>query len=217
MAAGRPPTDRVRFSLAGVQEKLALARDPASGAFLLPRHGAPTTWLAKVEPPRGSYRGIVANEALCLEVLRRLGLPVVHAERTIIGGLPVLLIARYDRVISDGLVVRRHQEDAAQLLGVPRELKYEADAEKAGIPADRRGFAGLLGRFAELTRTPVDTRLMLVRAAQANWLLGNSDAHLKNFAVMHGEASFGRRFGGQLGFGLDLAPLYDVGLRRRVS
>ena len=87
----------------------------------LPRNGAPTTWLIKVEARQGEYHGIVANEALCLSVLRRLGLPVVHAERSVIGGTRVLLVARYDRVIGPGrLISRRHQEDAAQVLGVPR-------------------------------------------------------------------------------------------------
>jgi serine/threonine-protein kinase HipA len=52
---------------------------------------------------------------------------------------------------------------------------------------------------------------VLVRAAHANWLLGNCDAHLKNFAVLHGMAEVGRvRVGQPLGVGLDLAPLYDV-------
>jgi len=211
VASGRSPGERVRFSLAGVQRKLALARDPVSGTFLLPRDGAPTTWLVKVEPPDSDYRGIVANEALCLSVLRRLGLPVVHAERQMIGRLPVLLVARYDRTMRDGLVMRRHQEDAAQVLGVPPELKYETDAEQAGIPADQSGFAGLLGRVAGVTRAPVDARAVLVRAAHANWLLGNCDAHLKNFAVLHGSARVGTlRAGGRLGHGFDLAPLYDV-------
>ncbi len=211
VAAGRSPGERVRFSLAGVQRKLALARDPTLGTFLLPRDGAPTTWLMKVEPHDSEYRGIVANEALCLSVLRRLGLPVVHAERQMIGRLEVLLVARYDRTIRDGLVIRRHQEDAAQVLGVPPELKYETDAEQAGIPADRFGFAGLLDPFAGVTRAPVDARTVLVRAAHANWLLGNCDAHLKNFAVQHGSASVGTlQAGGRLGHGFDLAPLYDV-------
>jgi serine/threonine-protein kinase HipA len=210
-AAGRSPGERVRFSLAGVQEKLALARDPSSGAFLVPRAGAPTTWMLKIEPPRGSYRGIVGNEALCLFVLRRLGLPAVHAERTVIAGMPVLLVARYDRVVRDGVVLRRHQEDAAQVLGVPRELKYETDADNSAVLAERRGFAALLGRVAGLTRGPADARVLLVRAAHTNWLLGNCDAHLKNFALQHGMAAAGQaRMGDALGFGLDLAPFYDV-------
>jgi serine/threonine-protein kinase HipA len=211
-AAGRPTGERMRFSLAGVQQKLAVARDPVSGAFLLPRDGAPTTWLVKVEARQGEHKGIVANEALCVSVLQRLGLITVHAERSVIGGVPVLLVARYDRVIGpDRLVSRRHQEDAAQVLGVPRELKYEADAERAGLANKNRGFAGLLGRFAGATRSPGDARLQLLKAAHANWLLGNCDAHLKNFAIMHGLAELGRfGMGGHLGFGCDLAPFYDV-------
>jgi hypothetical protein len=57
-AAGRPTGERTRFNLAGVQQKLAVARDPASGAFLLPRTGAPTTWLVKVEARQGEYGGL---------------------------------------------------------------------------------------------------------------------------------------------------------------
>ena len=210
-AAGRPLEVRVRFSVAGVQRKLALARDPATGEFLLPRDGVPTTHILKVEAQDGEHRGIVANEALCLDVFRRLGLPAVHGERMVIGGVPVLVVARYDREVRNGLVTRLHQEDAAQALGVPRELKYEDDAERAGLGPDRRGFGGLLGRFAGLLRGPADARVSLVRAAHANWLLGNADAHLKNFALMHGGAGGGRLASGHaLGFWLDLAPFYDV-------
>jgi serine/threonine-protein kinase HipA len=211
VAAGRSVATRTRFSVAGVQRKLALARDPAKGTFLLSIAGAPTTHILKVEPRDGEHRGIVANEALCLDVFRRLGLPVVHAERTVIAGIQVLTVTRYDRHIHDGLVTRRHQEDAAQALGVPRELKYEDDAEKAELGADQRGLSALLGRFAALTRGPGDARLQLLRATHANWLLGNADAHLKNFALLHDEARFGHFAAGQaLGFGFDLAPFYDV-------
>jgi serine/threonine-protein kinase HipA len=209
-AAGRASNERTRFSLAGVQRKLALARDPQTRAFLLPRAGAPTTWLLKVEPPRSEFRGIVANECLCLSVLRRLGLPTVHAERSVIGDTKVLLNARYDRPVWNGLVTRLHQEDAAQILGVSPDLKYEDLAETAGIPPERRGFAGMLGLVASLTRAPVDARSVLMQAAWANWLLGNCDAHLKNFAVRHGHAAVGMVAGSHLGFGFDLAPFYDV-------
>ncbi len=129
VAAGRSVATRARFSIAGVQRKLALARDPATSRFLLPIAGAPTTHILKVEARDGEHQGIVANEALCLDVFRRLDLPVVHAERTVIAGIQVLMVTRYDRQIHDGLVTRLHQEDAAQALGVPRELKYEGDAE----------------------------------------------------------------------------------------
>jgi serine/threonine-protein kinase HipA len=211
-ADGRAVGERMRFSLAGAQQKLALAHDPASGAFLLPKAGAPTTRMIKVEPRRSQHRGIVANEALCLSVSRPPGLPTVNAERSMIGDIPVLMVDRYDRIVGpDRRVRRRHQEDAAQVLGVPHELKYEADAERAGAAAENRGFAGLFGRFAGVIRTPGDARLHLLRVAHTNWLLGNCDAHLKNFALEHGMAPFGRvTANGAFGFGFDLAPFYDV-------
>ena len=211
VADGRPLGARARFSMAGVQVKLALARDPSTGGFLLPIDGAPTTHILKVEARNGDYRGIVANETLCLDVFRRLGLPVVHAERTIIGGINVLVVTRYDRHVQNGLVTRLHQEDAAQALGVSRELKYEDDAATAGLGPEKRGMTALLGRFAALTRGAGGARLLLLRAAHANWLLGNADAHLKNFALLHDMARAGRLATGQaIGFGLELAPFYDV-------
>jgi len=210
-AAWRPMGGRARFSMAGVQRKLALARNPATGRFLLPLGGAPSTHILKVEARDGEHRGIVANEALCLDVLRRLGLPAVRAERMVIGGVPTLVVTRYDRAVRDGLVTRLHQEDVAQALGVPRELKYEDQAERAGLGPEQRGFTALLGRFAALTRRPGDARLLLLRAAYINWLLGNCDAHLKNFALLHDKARLGSFTAGQaLGFGFHLAPLYDV-------
>jgi hypothetical protein len=79
------------------------------------------------------------------------------------------------------------------------------------VPDKHRGFSGLLGPFAAVTRSPGDARLHLVKATHANWLLGNCDAHLKNFAIEHGMASVGRFMaGGHLGSGFDLAPFYDV-------
>lgn len=211
VAAGRPLGARARFSVAGVQRKLALARDPVTGRFLLPIGGAPTTHILKVEARDGEHRSIVANEALCLDVFRRLDLPTVQAERRLIGGVPVLVVTRYDREVRDGRVTRLHQEDAAQALGVPRELKYEDDAIEAGLGTEQRGLSALLGRFAGLTRGPGDTRLALLRATMANWLLGNADAHLKNFALLHDEARVERfRVEQALGFGFDLAPFYDV-------
>lgn len=57
----------------------------------------------------------------------------------------------------------------------------------------------------------VGNRQHLVQRRHANWLLGNCDAHLKNFAIEHGMASAGRvTAGGHLGFGFHLVPFYDV-------
>jgi serine/threonine-protein kinase HipA len=163
-AAGRPIDHGGRFSVAGVQRKFVIARHPGTGDFLLPQRGAPSTHIVKVESSDSRSRGLIANEALCLAVLRRLGLPAVSAERVMVGGIPILVIPRYDRAVTAaGQVFRRHQEDAAQVLGLPRELKYEDAATTAGVAAERRGYAGLFGPFAGAMRSPADTDAVVLR------------------------------------------------------
>jgi serine/threonine-protein kinase HipA len=203
---GRPPGRQVRFSLAGVQAKIAVAMSD-DGGFLRPTGSAPTTHILKIERNRASDRNIVANEFACLEIFRRLGLRTAKAQRRLIGNVPCLLIDRYDRVRrTDGLVRRLHQEDAAQVLGIDRHLKYEQDAEKLSLSG---GFSALFGPFASACRPAVDARDSLFQAAFLNWILGNSDGHLKNFSLLYGSTSTEQsgRYGSTAA---QLAPFYDV-------
>lgn len=205
-ATGRPPAEKLHFSLAGVQSKFALAVDDG-GRFLVPLGGAPSTHIVKVERTNARERGVVANEFACLELCRRLGLPTVGARRVEIAGTPCLITPRYDRRRSaEGLVGRLHQEDAAQVLGIDRSLKYEARAIEAGRKA---GLTELFGGFAGACRSPVDARDVLFRATFVNWLVGNSDAHMKNFALVHEPAGL-RIAGLPLSPMRALAPIYDV-------
>jgi len=183
---GAPPNERLRFSLAGVQAKFAVTIDDA-GRFLPPLGGAPTTHVVKVERSLGRERGIVANEFACLDLCRRLGLATVEARRQDIAGTPCLVVTRFDRRRdAGGSISRLHQEDAAQVLGIDRSLKYERDAAAAGLDG---GFTALFGGFAEACGPALDARDALFRATFANWLVGNSDAHLKNFALLQAPAS----------------------------
>lgn len=198
-ARGEPADRPLRFSLAGVQRKIALAMDPATGGFLLPRApGVPTTHLLKVEAAgEATTKGIVVNEALCLSLAAALGFTAAEARPEEIGGVPVLVVRRYDRELDGRRVHRLHQEDAAQALGLDRSEKYEDDAAARQQDA---GLGALIERFGSLAASPADTRDLLRRAAFFNWLIGNNDAHMKNFALLH------RRAGGAP----VLAPLYDL-------
>jgi serine/threonine-protein kinase HipA len=71
---------------------------------------------------------------------------------------------------------------------VPSNLKYQSELGP--------GFARFRGLLGEIGRG-ADVRTM-VRAAVTNLVLGNSDAHGKNFAILFAE------------MGRELAPLYDV-------
>jgi serine/threonine-protein kinase HipA len=186
-----------RLSLAGAQGKLPVVLD-AVGAIAVPRPGEPSTHLIKPEPER--FPGLAANEAFCLALARAAGLDAARAEWRGAQGRPLLLVTRYDRFADGaGATIRLHQEDFAQALGVPSNRKYAVE----GGPTFRDAFA-LLRQAA--TR-PAREVLKLADAALFNLLIGNADAHAKNFSLLRGMSGAGE--GGGAGT-IVLAPLYDL-------
>lgn len=123
-----------------------------------------------------------------------------------IADIQCLLVERYDRATSSGTTISRlHQEDAAQVLGLDRHLKYERDAKQAGRNG---GLDALFGDFASACQPSVDARHTLFRATVLNWLLGNGDAHVKNFSLLYQSPM--RIAGVRLPPQHRLAPIYDV-------
>ena len=178
---------RVRISLAGVQEKLVLTRMP-DGSWGRPVDGTPSTHILK--PEVAAFPDTVENEAFCMRVAKHLGLDVASVETTKIGGRELIVVERYDRVVAaDGTVRRSHQEDFCQATGVAPETKYEKD----GGPSLLR-IAGILRDFSA-----PDSLERLLEAVTVNALIGNGDAHAKNFSLLHSEDG-----------ALTLTPLYDL-------
>lgn len=178
---------RVRISLAGAQEKLVLTRMP-DGTWGRPVDGTPSTHILK--PEIAAFPDAVENEAFCMRVARHLGLVVAGVETTKIGGRKLMVVERYDRVVSaDGTVERIHQEDFCQAMGLPPERKYEED----GGPS-LQSIAGILQSVAAR-----DSLEKLLKAVTLNALIGNGDAHAKNFSLLHKSSG-----------ALTLAPLYDL-------
>jgi serine/threonine-protein kinase HipA len=178
---------RVRVSLAGVQEKLLLTRMP-DGSWGRPVDGTPSTHILK--PEIAAYPQTVENEALCMRLAKHLGLDVAAVETTEIANRRLIVVERYDRVVSaDGSVERIHQEDFCQAIGIPPETKYEED----GGPSLRR-IADMLQSVA----APGSLETLL-RTVTLNVLLGNGDAHGKNLSLLHRASG-----------ALTLTPLYDL-------
>jgi serine/threonine-protein kinase HipA len=182
--------DGVRLSLGGVQHKLVLAGSPWQG-FSQPLEGAPSTCLLK--PELGPYEGLVANEAFCMKATDSATIRTSSTWNFDVGSIPCLYVERFDRAHdADGNVVRVHQEDMCQALGILPSGKYEDN----GGPSVRHIvelIRSLRGRF--MARDIND----FVHAVLVNFLLGNSDAHGKNFALLY-----------EPGSGVRLAPAYDV-------
>ena len=178
---------RVRVSLAGVQEKLLLTRMP-DGSWGRPVDGTPSTHILK--PEIAEYPNTVQNEEFCLRAAQHLGLPVPSVDTTTVNGRRLLIVERYDRIVhSDGAVERIHQEDFCQATGIHPDKKYEED----GGPS--------LQRLAEILQATAsaDSLELLLRAVTVNVLVGNGDAHAKNFSLLHDTSG-----------ALRLAPLYDL-------
>lgn len=184
MLAGR---QGLRLSLAGAQEKLPVVL--VHGAVALPAEGQPTTHILK--PPIPRFAATSENEAFAMRLAAAVGLNVAAVHPRCIGDRHFLLIERYDRETdTDGHARRLHQEDFCQALGVPPENKYASD----GGPR----FKDCFDLVRRACTTPATAILRLLDAAIFNVVLGNADAHGKNFSLLYAEGEVG------------LAPLYDL-------
>lgn len=180
----------VRLSLGGVQDKLILIRLPG-GEFAQPLGGIPSNCLLKPEHER--FEGLAVNEAFCMRVAAAAGNEVATTELLEFDGIRCLYSERFDRTVdADGETVRLHQEDMCQALGLLPTQKYEAE--------DGPSVASVIAllRRQSSPRIALDVNAF-VRAVLTSFLLGNSDAHGKNFSLLYDPAT-----------GVRLAPLYDV-------
>lgn len=177
----------IRLSLAGAQGKIAVMI--RGGRFFLPLDGSPSTHILKPQSPH--FTGLVENEHFCMRLAAEVGLDVARVEIGGAEGQKFLQIERYDRRMdSAGIFQRIHQEDFCQALGIPPELKYQED----GGPGLKQCFELLRAQSA----VPGPDVLKLFDAVVFNYLIGNSDAHGKNFSFLYS------------GGGCRLAPLYDL-------
>jgi serine/threonine-protein kinase HipA len=176
--------DRERWSLAGAQSKFALRWDDgwfeATGA-------EPTTHIFK--PGIHDFRDQALNEHLSLRTLSKAGLTVANSRYMEFDGASAIVLERYDRLVSDGSVIRIHQEDFCQATSTPPKNKYESHQGPSAltiIQTLRRAGAeeGEILRFVE--------------GLIGNYLLGAPDAHAKNYSIILAPGV------------VALAPLYDV-------
>jgi len=184
--------DKVRASLAGMQQKLLLAR--LGDGWGLPVNGAPSTHILKPPSRDVGFPDLIVNEAFCLRVGRHLGLEVAEAEIGEFDGVPVLIIERFDRTAPDaeGKVSRTHQEDFCQAHGI--DGSYTGKYESSGGPSLRQ-CATLLGRWSR----EAHALERLLDAATLTVLVGNADGHGKNLSLLHSREG-----------AIRLAPVYDV-------
>jgi serine/threonine-protein kinase HipA len=179
----------VSMSLAGVQSKIAVAIDD-DDRICIPMNGSPSTHILKPDSPR--LPGGVQNEAFCLTLAKRMGIPTPEVTTGQAGNRTYLLVKRYDRTDVGGRCRRLHQEDYCQALGRLPSAKYESNQTGAGGPTLKDMF--------DITRrymSPIEI-VRLLDMVILNVLACNSDAHAKNYSIMIRAAN------------AFLAPMYDI-------
>lgn len=164
----------IRLSLAGSQDKLpVLWQENRIG---ITRGRPPSTHIIKV--PLRSVADMVANEAYCMALAATAGFSTAEAMPIAAAEKEGLLVHRYDRVsTADGDEVRRiHQEDFCQALGYDPEEKYQAH----GGP----GITECAGLIRAHSAAPGPDVFAFLDALVFNLLIGNADAHSKNYSLL---------------------------------
>jgi serine/threonine-protein kinase HipA len=183
---------RLKFSLAGVQLKFSSVRQ--GGKLTLPARGSTGSIIAKL--PREIYPDLPEIEFSAMKLAEAAGVNIAECELLPSGaaqdipkrlrhGRYVLAVKRFDRA-EDGS--RIHIEDFSQVMGAAGDQKYTRANEESVVNTVKRLAAGGMAAVEQA----------IVRIA-VNILLGNTDAHLKNWSFIFARPNQP-----------DLAPAYDI-------
>ena len=179
--------DGLRLSLAGAQDKIAVGMQ--DGKIALVKGHTPTTHILK--PLIEDIKDSVHNEVFCMRLAAMMDIDVPSVEIRWLGDTPYFLIERYDRIKTDaGKVQRLHQEDFCQAMGIMPDIKYERE----GGPS----VADCQTVLRENSTQPAADNLRFLERVIFNYLIGNADAHGKNYSLLYTNAK------------PQLAPAYDL-------
>lgn len=178
-------SDGLRLSLAGAQDKMAVIL--IDNEVALPNRNVPTTHILK--PEIKDLEGSIENEFICLKLAKKVGLNVCECEIRRTKNLKYLLLKRYDRVLKNNKVKRIHQEDFCQAKNIISTFKYE-----------REGGISIKDCYDILKKTsrPIININELTNRIIFNFLIGNNDAHGKNFSLLY------------INDNIEFAPAYDI-------
>lgn len=202
---------KLRMSVAGYQDKLLVyiegeAIDIVRGAqMFLPDYPLASTHILKPQPQETDFEHMVVNEHFCMSLAKAMGLPV--AEVTLLRTpRPVLAVKRFDRKVRQNLasghpqVERLHVIDLCQACDVPVSYKYErhvGSTAAAALYRDGTSFESLFAQLDHVHQKALE-KLNMLRWALFQLLIGNCDAHGKNYSFFMSAA------------GLSSAPWYDL-------
>lgn len=176
----------VRLSLAGAQRKLAVIYK--ENQLYLSYGNAPTTHILKPMIENHPLTQSCYNELFCMRLAKALGFETPDTFLYWVDDqTPCYLVERYDRLLNkNGTIDRLHQEDFCQALGIVPALKYDVTYQQCKALLHKVSFQ------------PAKDNLLLLQRVIFNYLIGNCDAHGKNFSLLYDKTK------------PRLAPVYDV-------
>lgn len=189
---------RMRATLPGVRHKLSLVRDEENDRWGWPEAGVPSTHVIK--PDTGEYPEYIANEMFCMSVFRHAGLPVAEGTVEEIAGRKCIVSPRYDRVGEGPYAERLHAETFVQALSISPDGEEGTEEGEAPDFGESAGLLSAVGREGDLVN--------LLTTAFCNYIVGNGDAHGRNFNLISRER---RSVRDDPGKPWGLAPLTDIG------
>ena len=175
-----------RLSLAGAQDKTAVIL--INNKIASVEDNTPTTHILK--PAIKNYFETIENEYICLTSAKKMGLRVPNIQIGKANNTKYFLIERYDRIITNNKIKRLHQEDFSQALNIPSAYKYQAEGG-----ADFKQCFEILNK----TTKPTVSIMRFIELMIFNYLIGNNDAHGKNFSLLYLENDE-----------IEFAPVYDI-------
>ena len=167
-----------KMSISGVQPKLSMKLDKKNGTLEVAGEGGEYI----LKPQLQTFNNIPQNENLCMDIAASLGIQVPpHALVSLKDNSLAYIVKRFDRIKKEKL----HQENFFQILG--EKDKYKGSMEKIGK------------KLKEISEIPgFDAQLFFERILYF-FIIGNGDAHLKNFSIIYDKENFIR-----------LSPAYDI-------
>ncbi|MBI5024806.1 MAG: HipA domain-containing protein [Candidatus Omnitrophica bacterium] len=167
-----------KLSISGVQPKLPMKLDKKRNSLIPVADGGEYI----LKPQNAAFPNIPENEQCCMDLAEEFEIDVPpHCLLSLKDGSLAYIVKRFDRESG----VKIHQEDFSQILEV--EDKYKGSVEQIGR------------KLKEISTAPgYDAQLFFERAV-FNFIIGNGDAHLKNYSITYKDKETIR-----------LTPAYDI-------
>lgn len=172
------PPGRIKFSLAGIQLKFSVLE--RGRGVTAPGHDQHGNVILKLPSdrhaslPEVEYAGMTLAAAAGIETAKCWLVDVADIDgippEYLAGGKHALAVRRFDRAANGR---RIHMEDFAQIIGAVGDRKYTMANDETNLSMIRRFAEDWSGELREGVRRIV-----------ANIMLGNGDAHLKNWSFL---------------------------------